>query len=99
MKKTNVSIRYSEFEELKKKNILFKSIKWIWIDNFTEIKIRSNFYKYLKGKKVKICLVSPELVKKNRSNEVKKLLIISEKINLKLMLFVQKDLNYGQDKI
>ncbi len=84
MKKTNVSIRYSEFEELKKKNILFKSIKWIWIDNFTEIKIRSNFYKYLKGKKVKICLVSPELVKKNRSNEVKKIINYFRKNKFKI---------------
>ena len=34
MKKTKVSIRYSEYEDLKKTNFLFKNIKWLWIDNF-----------------------------------------------------------------
>ena len=31
------------------------------------------FYKYLKRKQVKICLVSPELVEKGRESEIKKL--------------------------
>ena len=73
MKKTKVSIRYSEFEELKKIKILFNSIKWLWIDNFSEIKISKGFYFFLKKNNVKICIVSPELVKKNRSNEIKKI--------------------------
>ena len=43
MKKTKVSIRYSEFEDLKKKNKLFTFIKWLWVDNFSEIKISKKF--------------------------------------------------------
>ena len=69
MHKTNVSIRYSEFEDLKKIDKLFDSIKWVWLDNFNEIKINRKFYSFIKKKKVKICIVSPELVKKSRSKE------------------------------
>ncbi len=71
MNKTNVSIRYSEFEELKKIDILFNSVKWLWIDNFSEIQISKKFYFFLKKNNVKICIVSPELIKKNRSKEIK----------------------------
>ena len=73
MLKTNVSIRYSEYEDLKNKNYLFSKIKWLWLDNFKKIDMDDNFYKYLKRKKVKICLVSPELIKKNRVNEISNL--------------------------
>ena len=50
MNKTKVSIRYSEFEDLKKIDKLFNSIKWIWLDNFNEIKINRKFYSFLKKK-------------------------------------------------
>ena len=73
MHKTKVSIRYSEFEDLKKIDKLFDSIKWVWLDNFNEIKINRKFYSFIKKKKVKICIVSPELVKKSRSKEIKKI--------------------------
>ena len=79
MHKTNVSIRYSEFEDLKKINKLFDSIKWVWLDNFNEIKINRKFYSFIKKKKVKICIVSPELVKKSRSKEIKKIKSYFEK--------------------
>ena len=79
MHKTNVSIRYSEFEDLKKIDKLFNSIKWIWLDNFNEIKIKRKFYSFLKKNKVKICIVSPELVKKSRSKEIKKIKSYFEK--------------------
>ena len=82
MHKTKVSIRYSEFEELKKIDKLFNSIKWLWIDNFTEIKIDKKFYNYLKRKKVKICMVSPELVKRTRSKEIKKIVSYLKKNKL-----------------
>jgi len=73
MSKTKVSIRYSEYENLSKKDYLFKKIKWLWLDNFTEINLSRKFYKYLKRKRVKICMVSPELVEKGRESEIKKL--------------------------
>ena len=64
MKKTKTSIRYSEFEEIKRKEYIFKHIKWLWIDHFTQFSLNENFYKFLKKNKVKIFLVSPELVNK-----------------------------------
>ncbi len=84
MFKTKVSIRHSEYEELKKKDYLFKKIKWVWLDNFTEIQLTKKFYGYLKSKKVKICIVSPELVKKSRENEIKKLVKNLKKNKFKL---------------
>jgi len=69
--KTKVSLRFSEYEDIKNKNRLFKKIKWLWIDNFTKFKLERKFYLFLKKNKVKICLVSPELVKKKRVKEIK----------------------------
>ena len=68
--KTKVSLRFSEYEDLKKTKELFNKIKWLWIDNFNEIKLKKKFYSFLKKKKVKICLVSPELVNKKRIKEI-----------------------------
>ena len=79
MSKTKVSIRYSDFEELKKTDILFKKIKWLWIDNFNKLEIDKKLYKLLKRQKVKICLVSPELVKRSRLNEIKKIILFLRK--------------------
>lgn len=84
MRKTKVSIRYSEYEDLKKSNFLFNNIKWLWIDNFNEIKIKKKFYLNLKKNKVKICLVSPELVKKNRIQEIRKIVSYFNKNNFKI---------------
>jgi hypothetical protein len=81
MSKTKVSVRYSEFENLKNIKHLFKRIKWIWIDNFSVIRLEKKFYSYLKKKKVRICLVSPELVKKSRVSEIKKIILYFKKNN------------------
>ena len=90
---TKVSVRYSEYEELKKVNKLFNFIKWLWVDNFSEIKIDKKFYAFLKKKRVKICIVSPELVKKKRVKEINKIIKYFKLIILKLM-FVQSQI-YG----
>ena len=84
MRKTHVSIRYSEYESLQKTNYLFKKIKWIWIDNFNKIKLERKFYQELKKNKVKICLVSPELVKIKRKKEIKKVISFLKKKNFKI---------------
>ena len=84
MTKTHVSIRYSEYESLQKTNYLFKKIKWIWIDNFNKIKLEKKFYQELKKNKVKICLVSPELVKIKRKKEIKKVISFLKKKHFKI---------------
>lgn len=83
MKKTTVSIRFSEYEDLKKKNYLFTRIKWLWLDNFSKIDMKRKFYNFLKKRKVKICLVSPELV--NIKNKKKIKLIFKILIHKKIM--------------
>lgn len=98
MHKTKVSVRYSEFEGLKKIDKLFNSIKWIWIDNFTEIKINKKFYSFLKKKKVKICIVSPELVKKSRSKEIKKVISYLKKNKFKIDAVCTKNSNLWIDR-
>ena len=99
MSKTKVSVRYSEFEDLKKTNQLFKKIRWLWIDNFTNLKIDKRFF-LIKKMKVNICIVSPELVNKKRENEIKKIhnyLLKNKK--LIQMLFAQKNPKYGKNFI
>ena len=81
MKKTKVSVRYSEFEDLKKTSVLFRYIKWVWFDNFSKIKIEKKFYGSVKKYNCKICLVSPELVKKTRIKEIKKIIYYFKKNN------------------
>ena len=81
MKKTKVSVRFSEYEGLKKIKELFKKIIWLWLDNFNEIKLDKSFYNFLKNMNVKICIVSPELVNKKRLSEIKKITTFSKKNN------------------
>ncbi len=84
MNHTKVSVRYSEYEDLKKKNTLFNKIKWLWVDNFTKISLNKKFYFFLKKQKVKICIVSPELVKKDRIKEIKNIISKLRKNDIKI---------------
>ena len=61
---------------------MFRNIKWIWCDNFTKITIDKKFFQYLKKNKVKICIVSPELVSMKREKEIKKLYFYLKKNDL-----------------
>lgn len=99
MNNTKVSIRFSEYEDLKNKNFLFKKIKWLWCDNFTRIDLKYNFLKYLKRKKVKICLVSPELISLKRQKEIKKLHFNLKKKNLLPDAICAKNLNVWKNLI
>ncbi len=82
MKKTKVSVRYSEYENLRKVNFLFKRIKWVWVDNFNKIILEKKFYQEIKKNNVKICLVSPEVVNIKRTKEIKKVISFLKKNNL-----------------
>ena len=82
MKKTKVSVRYSEYENLRKVNFLFKRIKWVWVDNFNKIILEKKFYREIKKNNVKICLVSPEVVNIKRMKEIKKVISFLKKNNL-----------------
>jgi DNA polymerase sigma len=84
MHHTNVSIRFSEYEGLKKMNMLFNKIKWLWVDNFTKINLEKKFFLFLKKQDVKICIVSPELVKKERIKEINNIISKLKKNHLKI---------------
>ena len=84
MNLTNVSIRYSEYEDIKNKEFLFSKIKWIWIDNFNKLNLDKKFYAFLKRKKIKICIVSPELVSLKRIKDINKNILYLKKNNLKI---------------
>ena len=84
MNYTKVSVRYSEYEGLKNINKLFNKIKWLWVDNFTKISLDKKFYFFLKKQKVKICIVSPELVKKDRIKEIEIIISKFKKNDIKI---------------
>lgn len=73
MKKTKVSIRISEYEEIKNKRRLFKYIKWVWIDHFTKFPLNIKQLKQIKKFNIKFCIVSPELVKRRYKKKILKL--------------------------
>ena len=50
---------------------MFKKIKWVWIDHFTKFPLEKKFFNFLKKNKVKICIVSPELVNTKLKNKIK----------------------------
>ena len=99
MKNTKVSIRFSEYEDLKNKNFLFKKIKWLWCDNFNKINLKYKFFKYLKRKKVRICLVSPELVSLKRKQEIKGLYLYLKKKNILPDAICTKNINIWKNLI
>jgi len=75
MHKTNVSIRFSEYESLKKTNILFNKIKWLWVDNFTEINLGKKFYQLLKKKKKKKNIIKTKIIKKKKNKKINKIIL------------------------
>lgn len=79
-RKTKVSIRTSEYEDLKKKNYLFRYIKWLWVDHFNKFELNKQLYNLLKKQKVKICIVSPELINKKY---IKKIILLKKILKAK----------------
>ena len=80
-KPANVSIRYSEFEEIKQLKKISKKIKWVWIDHFTKFPLIKNKFYEFKKYKMKLCIVSPELIHKTWKYKIK---------NLKRSIMVEK---------
>ena len=66
-KEKRIAIRISKYENLEGAMKLANKIDWVWVDTFDgKLPITFNQIKKLKKKKLRICLVSPELpMKKN----------------------------------
>ena len=67
------AVRFSEYEDIKTVHNLNKRIGWVWVDYFTKFPLTKDIANNLKKKKIKICIVSPELVKKTSKYNIKKI--------------------------
>lgn len=69
---TKIAARLSEFESIETVLALKNRIEWVWIDCFTHYPLTPDVYQKLKSTHLKLCLVSPELVRgdKNEIREV-----------------------------
>ena len=70
---TRCAIRFSEYEDIKTINNLKKKINWVWVDHFSKFPLNKSISNSLKKKNIKICIVSPEIVKKTSIQNLKKL--------------------------
>lgn len=72
-KEKRCAARFSEFEDIKTVYNLYKKINWVWVDHFTKFPLNKFISNNLKKKNIKICIVSPELIKKTSIQNIKKL--------------------------
>jgi len=79
---TRCAIRFSEYEDIKTINNLKKKINWVWVDHFSKFPLNKSTSDNLKKKKIKICIVSPEIVKKTSVKSLKKLKNSIQKKNI-----------------
>ena len=79
---TRCAIRFSEYEYIKTINNLKKKINWVWVDHFSKFPLNKSISNSLKKKNIKICIVSPEIVKKTSIQNLKKLKNSIQKKNI-----------------
>ena len=79
---TMCAIRFSEYEDIKTINNLKKKINWVWVDHFSKFPLNKSISNSLKKKNIKICIVSPEIVKKTSIQNLKKLKNSIQKKNI-----------------
>ena len=69
MGESNLAIRFSEFEGLDTVLAMAGKVTWVWVDCFTFLPITKDIYQILKAAGFKLCLVSPELQKRDHDIE------------------------------
>ena len=79
---TRCAVRFSEYEDIRTINNLKKKINWVWVDHFSKFPLNKSTSDKLKKKKLKICIVSPEIVKKTSIKSLKKLKNSIQKKNI-----------------
>ena len=65
----NMAIHFSELEGLDTVFAMTGKVKWVWVDCFTKLPINRENYTLLKKAGFKLCLVSPELQKRDQDIE------------------------------
>ena len=78
-KEKRCAVRFSEYEDIKTIINLKKKIRWVWVDHFTKFPLSKTISSFLNKNNIKICIVSPELVKKTSLKNIKKLKILIHK--------------------
>ena len=78
------AVRFSEYEDINTTFNLSNKINWVWVDYFSKFPLDKRISHTLKKKKIKICIISPELSKKTSIKEIKKFInfIINKKIHI-----------------
>ena len=69
----NFAVRFSEFESIQTCLNLIGKVEWVFVDNFTRLPVEGNSFKILK-KFFKICIVSPELLKRDEISLTKEII-------------------------
>lgn len=68
-----IAVRFSEFESIETCLNLAGKVDWVFIDNLTHLPIENNAFQKLK-EHFKLCIVSPELLKRDEIEETKRIL-------------------------
>ena len=76
-----MALRFSEYEGLDTLELMKGKVEWVWVDCFNKLPINYDNYKKLKNWGYKLCLVSPELLKREEDISSYKNFIEKEKIN------------------
>jgi hypothetical protein len=78
----NISSRFSYYEDFTSVMNTSKIFSWVWVDFYNSFPLTYLLWKELENKKIKICIVSPELQGLDPYLEIPKLrkLLIDEKI-------------------
>ena len=80
---TKFAVRFSEYEAIETCLNLIGKVEWVFIDNMTHLPTENDSFNILK-KHFKLCIVSPELLK--RDNEIEETKEIMKKYNVDVVL-------------
>ena len=90
----NLFLRYSIYEKLNFNQKKINKINWIWVDFFENFFLPKKDFLYFKKFKKKICLTSPDLVGKPKS-EIKKYIKYLNSNSIKVDMVCVKQKNIG----
>lgn len=70
---SKIAVRFSEFEDIQTCLNLKSKIEWVFIDNLTHLPTENNSFQRLR-EHFKLCIVSPELLKRDEIEKTKDIL-------------------------
>ena len=88
----NIALRFSEFEGLDTIMNMKDRVNWVWVDCFSTFPLKNEAYEIIKKNKLKICIVSPELL--GRENEINSYIDIVKDRGFKIDAVCSKINNY-----